>query len=161
MLGRHMCFLISVLLLPLACAIESAVKRPMIRPVVAGAMICACVSCCMLRFSDTHARDDFREATRLALDELRHDRAVLWKADMLTPIYYAIREGGLPLGIYIQKLELEAPSDLASTDVIFINRPDFHYGKSDHRQILIREGFGLRTTLVGFEIWDRRQATVR
>lgn len=160
-LGRHMSFLIPVLLLPLACAIESAVKRPGFRPAVVGSMLCACVSCLMLRFSSRHVRDDFRGATSLALDALHHGRAVLWKADMLTPIYYAIHEGGMPLGTYIQKLELEAPRDFASTDVIFINRPDFHYEKSAHRQILAREGFGLRATLAGFEIWDRRQAEVR
>jgi len=160
-LGRHLSPLIPVLLLPLACACESAVTRPGLRPVVVGAILCAGVSSVMLRVSNTHARDDYRSATRLALEELRKGRAVLWQADMGTPRYYAFREGGMPLVHYIQRLESDPPSGLIFTDTIFINRPDIRYAKLDHHTILSKDGFKLRSTLAGFEIWESQGSNTR
>jgi len=157
-LGRHLSPLIPVLLLPLACACESAVTRPRLRPVAVGAVICACVSSAMVRFSDRHARDDYRGATRLVLEALRKGRSVLWQADMNTPRFYAFREGGMPLVYYIQRLEPDEPIDPGSADMIFINRPNLRYPKGDHRLILSKEGFELGATLIGFEIWERRRA---
>ncbi|MEI6604120.1 MAG: hypothetical protein WCP35_02340 [Verrucomicrobiota bacterium] len=160
-LGRHMSPLIPVLLLPLACACESAVTRPYLRPAIVVVLLCAGVSSVMLRVSNTHARDDYRSATRLALEELRKGRAVLWQADMGTPRYYAFRKGGMPLVNYIQRLESEPPSSLIFTDIIFINRPDIRYAKSDHRAILSKDGFILSNTLSGFEIWESKNSNTR
>jgi len=160
-LGRHMSPLIPVLLVPLACACEAAVTRPLLRPVVIAVLLCGGVSAVMLRFSNKHARDDYRGATRLVLEALRKGRSVLWRADMNTPRYYAFREGGAPLVQYIQILEPDPREDstsvdLKSFDIIFINRPDLSGAQGERGTIFRQAGFKLCPKLTGFEIWDRR-----
>jgi hypothetical protein len=67
----------------------------------------------------------------------------------------------MPLVNYIQRLESDPPSSLMFTDIIFINRPDLCYANADHRPILSREGFELRATLTGFEIWESKYSNAR
>lgn len=160
-LGRHMSPLVVALLVPLACACEVAVRQTKERGFAAAAavacvMLCGITSAAMLRFSDRHERDNYRRATGLATEALQKGQAVLWQADMNAPRYYAHREGGMRLVNYIQRLESNVPSGYMFTDVIFINRPDLRYGGKDHRPILRREGFELKETFPGFEIWENR-----
>jgi hypothetical protein len=68
--------------------------------------------------------------------------------------FYAHRLGGAPYVHFVQTLESNPPSSLMFADAIYLNRPDIGYRNVDYRAAFRKEGFTLRKTLTGFEIWD-------
>jgi hypothetical protein len=153
-LGRHLSPAIPAVLLPIAHSLD---LRGTSRKTPFFFGVCACVlmlvSSLVIRFSERHAKDDYRQATELALAELAQGKRILWQADMNAPRYYAYRKGGLPMVHRIQVLETDLPG-LMFADVVFINRPDHRYRNTDHQSLLKGNYFKLRHKFTGFEVWS-------
>ncbi|MES2659791.1 MAG: hypothetical protein V4689_14325 [Verrucomicrobiota bacterium] len=155
-LGRHMSPAMPAVLLPICvCLAHATVSRPKL---VIGtlAILLSLASAASLRFAGKHARDDYRTATRLAIEALTRNQSVLWQADMNTPRYYAFRAGGWPYVNAIQVLESNPPSGFMFADRIFINRPDIGYKNRNHRETMKQAAFDLESSLTGFEVWKNR-----
>lgn len=156
-LGRHLSPVIPAVLLPITAAlsIRSATKLKAV--VIASlALLFMLLSSANLRFSEKHARDDYRKATSIAIEALKKNQSVWWQADMHAARYYAYRTGGFPLVHQIQIMESNPPSGLMFADVIIVNRPDLRHGKSDYQKEFSRNFFKLDSKFTGFEIWKSR-----
>ncbi len=158
-LGRHMSPAIAAMLLPFCLCLAKAKASP--PRLIAGALaiLVMAFSSVSLRFAEKHARDDYRTATRIALDAFSKGHAVLWQADIATPLFYAYRAGGWDDFSRFQKMRAEMPATYMFADLVFINRPDFRRRGEDHRETMKREGFDLDTALPGFEVWKNRYAS--
>lgn len=155
-LGRHFSPAIPAILLPLAFTLSSATKAklPLALGVLAvGFMI---ISSIKLRFSENHARDDYRTATQLGIKELKNGKSVWWQADMNATRYYAYRAGGMALVNAIQVLESNPPTGLMFADVVIVNRPDLRYRQMDYQKELEKNYFKLESKFTGFEVWKTR-----
>jgi hypothetical protein len=155
-LGRHMSPLLIWMLLPVGWFLHKSLQNKTWLAVSVPLLAGAVVSAVILRSSDRHERDDYRQATALVLEDLKKGHTVQWNADMNAPRFYVYREGGVAMMNAIQILESEKPETLFSVDVIYINRPDLRYPAQDHAKIFAREGFQLEKELKGFEIWRSR-----
>ncbi len=154
-LGRHLSPAIPAVLLPLAHCLN--VKESLRRaPLLLG--LCACllmlISSLGVRFSKRHAKDDYRQATEIAIAELAKGKRVLWQADMTSARYYAFRKGGMALMDAIQVLESEPPTGLMFADIIILNRPEIAYGNRNYQEEFRNNFFKLNTSFAGFEIWE-------
>jgi hypothetical protein len=153
-LGRHLSPAIPAVLLPLALCWESGLKKPLPNLVLPScASLILLTSSLCLRFQERHARDDYQGATAVAIDALKQEKRVLWQADMNATRYYAYKEGGMNYVHALQQLESDPPP-LMFADLIVVNRPDFRYGGSDYTREFEKSGFKLRSTFIGFEIWE-------
>lgn len=154
-LGRHLSPAIPAVLLPLAHSLN-AKDSTQRAPFLLG--VCACllmlISSLGVRFSKRHAKDDYRQATEIAIAELAKGKRVLWQADMTAARYYAFRKGGMPLMDAIQVLESEPPTGLMFADIIILNRPDLAYGERNYQEEFRNNFFKLTTSFPGFEIWE-------
>ncbi len=154
-LGRHLSPVLPAFLVPLAVAFEESIRNKKWFPLTATVILASVISCVMIRVSESHSRDNYRLATKYVIEDLKAGKSVAWQADMNSARFYAYRLGGTPYVHAIQRLESEVPSSLMFADVIYLNRPDIAYGKSDYRANFMREGFNLREEFAGFEVWDR------
>lgn len=155
-LGRHLSPAIPALLLPF-CLSLAKVATSRLRLIVSTlAILVSLTSAVSLRFAEKHARDDYRTATRIALDALAKNQSVLWQAEMNTARYYAFCRGGWPYVNAIQVLESKPPSGYMFADLVIINRPDIGYKNRDHRKTMKQASFDLDSSLIGFEIWKNR-----
>ena len=155
-LGRHLSPGIPAVLLPIAVCLGMAAKNKVALATGSLAVLLGFASTASLRFREKHARDNFREATRIASETMAAGKTVLWQADMSTPCYYAYREGGYPAFLSILRLKSEAPSGYMFADLVILNRPDIGYKGLDHEKTLKQAAFEKDGDLVGFEIWRNR-----
>lgn len=152
-LGRHLSPAIPAMLLPIAAALAAGSQRKL--PVALGIMAAAFLlaSSISLRFSERHARDDYRAATNIGIDSLKEGRSVWWQADMNATRYYAYRKGGMPLVHAIQVLESNPPTGLMFADVVVINRPDLRFRGANYQEEMKKNFFKREAKFTGFEIW--------
>ncbi len=156
-LGRHLSPAIPAVLLPLAlCLATPWKKQPFAVAVGTLAILLSITSAVSLRLLEKHGRDDYRAATRIALQALAEGKAVLWQADMSTPCYYAYRDGGLPAFHNALRLKSETPSGFMFADVVILNRPDIGYRGQDHNKTLEQAAFVKTDAFNGFEVWRNR-----
>lgn len=153
-LGRHMSPAMPAVLLPLAAALSASGKRRWICVVPAiMALLFMAWSSFNLRFLKRHERDDFKQATSLAIAALSEGKRVLWQADMNCARYYAYRSGGNRMIHLIQEFESDSPTSPMFADIIFINRPDSIYRGTNHHAMLKQHFFRLEREFAGFEVW--------
>lgn len=156
-LGRHMSPVIPAVLLPIASSLTGIGPWKVWGRVLGCLAICfALVSTCCLRFLERHARDDYRQASKIAFEALGNGKSVWWLADMNATRYYAYREGGMPLVNAIQVLESEPPTSLMFADMVVINRPDLRFKNVNYQDELRRNSFIMELHFTGFEIWKAR-----
>jgi hypothetical protein len=153
-LGRHMSPVMPAVLLPIAASFTVRTWKGLPGAVPATvALLFMTWSSLNLRFLERHARDDFRQATELAVSALTKGKRVFWQAEMHTARYYAFRKGGFAMVNAIQPLESDQPSSLLLADVVFINRPELRELGVDYREKLERNFFKLERKFPGFEMW--------
>jgi hypothetical protein len=155
-LGRHLSPAIPAMLLPIAVTLSAGSKAKF--PIALGSLAVAFMlaSSINLRYSEHHARDDYRTATQIGIDALKNGKSVWWQADMNATRYYAYRTGGMPLINAIQVLESNPPTSLMFADVVIVNRPDLRYRQTDYQKEMAQNFFGLESKFTGFEIWKTR-----
>lgn len=154
-LGRHLSPMIPAVLLPLAAAFEVNGRMAFAGRLLGSASLLLMIgSSLQLRFHHRHDKDNFRDATALAIKALSEGKRVWWQADMNATRYYAFRAGGLNQLRAIQVLESDPPTGLMFTDVMFVNRPDLYFAGKDHRGMLRANFFKLTHSLHGFEVWE-------
>ncbi|MES2474539.1 MAG: hypothetical protein V4640_02080 [Verrucomicrobiota bacterium] len=158
-LGRHLSPAIPAVLLPLACCLANAARKPFALTVGTLAILLSITSALSLRFQRKHARDDYRAATRIALQALADGKAVLWQADMSTPCYYAYRSGGVAAFHNALRLKSETPSGFMFADIVILNRPDIGYRGQNHHQTLTQAAFVKDDSFNGFEVWSNRYSS--
>ena len=156
-LGRHLSPAIPAVLLPIAHTLNRKDSSRRV-PLLFG--VCACIlmliSSLGVRFSKRYAKDDYRQATDIAIAELAKGKRILWQADMNATRYYAYRKGGVTLMNTIQVLESDAPTGLMFADIIILNRPDLTYRGRNYQEEFRTNFFTLKTSFTGFEIWETR-----
>lgn len=154
-LGRHMCPLIPWLLVPVGWFFQMSLKRRVWLAVALPVLVGAVVSAITLRTAERHGRDDYRQATRMVIDDLAKGRSVIWNADTHTPLFYARRGGDAAMVRRILGLEMGSPETRPSADVIYLNREDLRHPGQNHRELYTNHGFALDRKLMGFEVWRK------
>lgn len=155
-LGRHFSPLIPAVLLPVALAMEGR-SRGNIRCILAVTAIgFGFSSALLLRLAERHSRDDFRQASSVALDALGKGQHVSWRSDMNAMRYYAYLKGGMRLVNAVQVLEASPPT-LLTSDLVILNRPDLKFRDYDYKAEFRRNDLEIDPTKIhGFEIWRSR-----
>ncbi len=155
-LGRHLSPAIPAVLLPIALALEGNCWGIRGRTIALAAIAAGFCSALGIRLAERHERDDFRQASAIALEHLAKGETVWWQADMNAMRYYAYLKGGIRLVNAVQVLESSPPSLLVS-DVVILNRPDLKYRSHDYRADFRRNDMEPEPRRIrGFEIWKSK-----
>lgn len=155
-LGRHLSPAIPAVLLPIALALEGRSWGKAGRAIAVAGVCCGLASALSLRLSSRHERDDFRQASAIAIDHLTKGQSVWWQSDMNAMRYYAYLKGGMRLVMAVQHLEA-APPSLLMADVIILNRPELKYRSSDYKsQFRANDLERDPRDIKGFEIWKSK-----
>lgn len=111
-----------------------------------------------VRFSPRFAKDDYREAARVAAEALARGESVWWAADAEGASYY-----GLPVTSSgrFQIWMTPAEQDLAggaSADLVILSKPDVYDGRGVLRAYLEQHRYELRGRPQAFSLWRRQAA---
>jgi len=155
-LGRHLSPAIPAVLLPIALALEGKTWGIRGRVIAFAAVAAGFCSALSMRLTERHERDDFRQASTIALEHLVKGETIWWQADMNAMRYYAYLKGGIRLVNAVQVLESSPPTLLLS-DVVILNRPDLKYRSHDYRADFLRNDMQPDPRRIrGFEIWKSK-----
>jgi len=120
-----------------------------------AALLCSSV---FLRISDVHAKDDYREASRLATAAISEGKVVWWSADPPAASYYIPDMQSLIANkTLILTFGPEAPPIERRPDpqMIILSKPDIYDPNRIIRNRGEREGLKCTLTLKGFEVWQK------
>lgn len=160
-LGRHCMPLLPVMVFPLGVGLALAwEKRGLVgRLTVTGFLCLSLISCLVLRFSERHAKDDYRGAAALAQAALRKGEKVWWNAcDQAAWIYQLpLATGKAAPGeavlIELPQKGFEAKLDLP--DVVFTSKTDVYDYNGHLATFLQHSGFHEVSRLAAFSVWRR------
>jgi hypothetical protein len=162
-LGRHFTPLLPIILFILASGAASLLQRRNLtsRLVFGCFLLTSLVSCGLLRFSERHAKEDYRGAARLAREAVARGQVVWWNAYDLGALVY-----DLELATQSEKpgaaLLVQNPSDgfaqqRQQPDLVLVSKPDlFDKGRALQRY-LETAGFKRIRLLSGFSVWQSTQ----
>ena len=162
-LGRHFTPFLPIILIILAAGAASLLRRQNLssRLLFGCFLLTSLVSCGLLRFSEHHAKDDYREAARLAQEALARGQVVWWNAyDLGASVY------DLALARQSEKpgaaLLIQNPSDgfaqqRQKPDLILISKPDLFDKGGVLQRYLQTAGFKRIMLLSGFSVWQSTQ----
>jgi hypothetical protein len=161
LLGRHCTPTVAVIafLVTLGTASLWQQKGSWARPACTLFVGLSLLSCLSQRFASRHAKDDYRDAVRLAKAALEGGECVWWNAEPFGCEYYHLtsgRDGPGPGKAWI----LMNPTTGFATgavppDLVIVSKPDAFDAFGAVQQFLKREGYHLDQTLPAFSIFGR------
>jgi hypothetical protein len=165
-LGRHCTPVLPILLFALAtgAAVLWEHRRLAVRAVPVALLVCAIISALGLRFSARHAKDDYRAASRWAVDALERGEAVWWNADPEGAAIY-----GLPVSSEAVQGKAAAvvnPVDGFDTNLvpatkIVASKPDVYDLHGALGEYLRVHRFRPITNFTAFTVWSRAEQAER
>ncbi len=163
-LGRHFAPLLApiLLLLTLGCASLWNRHSAMARLAVAAFFIASAASCLCVRFSERHAKDDYRSAAAIARAALASRQVVWWNAAETGARYYHVRlntQTNLPTSATL--LVNPAPSDLPTNRpprLVIVSKPDIYDREAAVSSYLQTNRFRATRHFPAFTIWERSEA---
>ena len=158
-LGRHCAPLWPLVLFVLGSGIAALLKRRdwAGRLVVAAFVGLSLVSCLSLRFSERHAKDDYRGAAAIGREALARGETVWWNAKKEGAILYHLTQTGQPEAssrvVFLSDPEKGFERDLPKPDLVLTSKVDLFDCNSALADYLARAGFHPTASLVAFTAW--------
>jgi uncharacterized membrane protein len=158
-LGRHCAPLLPLVLFVLGSGIAALLKRRdwAGRLVVAAFVGLSLVSCLSLRFSERHAKDDYRGAAAMGREALAHGETVWWNAEKDGAILYHLPLTEQPAepgrAVFLMNPEKGFERGLPKPDLVLTSKPDLYDSNGALADYLARAGFRRTTTLTAFAAW--------
>jgi hypothetical protein len=158
-LGRHCTPLLPILLVPIGAGIATWLARKdwIGRSVVLAFLGLSVLSCLNLRFSQRHAKDDYRSAASLASAALAKGETVWWNADRYGALTYGIALREHTAKPHAADLFFDPPEgfarNLAKPDMVVTSKTDIFDRRGGMQDFLAGAGFRPVATLTAFTIW--------
>jgi hypothetical protein len=160
-LGRHFTpfeTVVTLLYVLGAVAVWKA-RWPGLRVGIAGFLVLSCVSCLSQRFSERHARDDYRGAAQMANNFLTNGRSVWWNADPFSCEYYhvpATKEKADRKKAWVLLCpEPGFANGVPKPDFVIASKPDVYDSSGGLHQFLTDSGYVVLKTLPAFVIFQK------
>jgi hypothetical protein len=158
-LGRHCAPLLPLVLFVLGSGIAALLKRRdwAGRLVVAAFVGLSLVSCLSLRFSERHAKDDYRGAAAMGREALARGETVWWNAQKEGAILYHLplteqpAEPGMAACLINPEKGFER--GLPKPDLVLTSKADLFDSNGALADYLAQAGFRRTTTLTAFTVW--------
>jgi hypothetical protein len=158
-LGRHCAPLLPLVLIVLGSGIAALLKRRdwAGRLVVAAFVGLSLVSCLSLRFSERHAKDDFRGAVAMGRAALARGETVWWNANREAAILYHLPLTEQPvkpgMAVHVASPEKGFDHDLPKPDLVLASKPDLCDQNGAVADYLNRAGFRPTASFATFTVW--------
>jgi hypothetical protein len=115
-----------------------------------------------VRFGVSHARDDYREATRLARAATAAGRTVWWCADPGCAEYYGMEfcgkyddDNGNPCIVYVSNQPSDYLLEMPTPDLVVVSKPDLHDKDGLLRDYLASRYYRPTQELSAFKIYEK------
>jgi hypothetical protein len=158
-LGRHCAPLLPLVLFVLGAGIAVLLKRRdwTGRLLVAVFVSLSMVSCLSLRFSERHAKDDYRGAATIGREALAQGETVWWNAEKDGAIVYQLPVTEQPAepgrAILLMNPKKGFEHGLPKPDLVLTSKADLYDGNGALVEYLNRAGFRPTITLAAFTAW--------
>jgi hypothetical protein len=128
------------------------------RLVVAAFVGLSLVSCLSLRFSERHAKDDYRGAAAMGRAALARGETVWWNAQKEGAILYHLPLTEQPvnpgMAVFLMNPEKSFERDLPKPDLVLTSKADLFDSNGALADYLAQAGFRRTTTLTAFAAWQ-------
>jgi hypothetical protein len=163
-LGRHFAPLAPLLICWLAFGLRELWTRGKGWRLLAAALVLLeLASALSLRFASRHAKDDYREAARLAREAVARDQNVWWCADYITAAYYGVslvppdRRPMAAQMMYAVNLSAAALASQPPPDLVVLSRPEINDAAGGIRDLLARLHYRLAAAPPQFTLWQKSE----
>lgn len=156
LLGRHLTPLFPLLLMLLGGVIHTASRNRSGRLTVLLFFTIMLASALSQRFHSRFARDDYRTATQLAMEEVRSGGIVWWAADSAAVRYYGlhpVHAGDSGSAFFANNRKDNYISALPTPSLVVFSKEDIYDNQGTLRQWLSRHHWQVTQTLPGFTLW--------
>ncbi len=127
------------------------------RLAVAAFLGLSLVSCLSLRFSERHAKDDYRTAAAMARAALAQGKIVWWNADFKAATIYHLPLGEKPedagKAVFVANLEKGFDRDLPKPDLVLASKPDIYDRNGALADYLNHAGLRRTASFAAFTAW--------
>lgn len=159
-LGRHCAPLLPLVLFVLGSGIAALLKRRdwTGRLAVAAFVGLSLISCLSLRFSERHAKDDYRGAAAMGCEALAHGQTVWWNAQNEGAILYHLPLTEQPAepgrAFFLMNPEKGFERGLPKPDLVLTSKADLFDSNGALADFLARAGFRRTANFAAFTAWQ-------
>jgi hypothetical protein len=158
-LGRHFTPVMPLVAFILGAGLAAFLERPApkYRLVVVFYVALSLLSCGLLRLSQRHAKEDYREAARLAREAVARGQAVWWNADDIGALVYHVpiaKTQGTNSAVLLINPPSGFANGLSQPDLVLTSKPDLFDQTGALRKYLIEQSFTRTRTLSAFSVWQ-------
>jgi hypothetical protein len=161
-LGRHCAPLLPLILFVEGIGLAGWLKRGkwfwrLLSAVFLGACL---VSDASVRFSERHAKDDYRDVAALGREALAQGKIVWWSAESQGALVYRMalttRPTNTPAALLIINPDQTTLQALAKPDLVLFSKPDLYDGQGAIQSYLKQNDYLLVQSLPAFTVWRRQ-----
>ena len=113
-----------------------------------------------VRFSERHAKDDYRDAAELGREALARGETVWWSADLEGAWVYQLPVTNQPQGaktaVLLVNPENGSLQTLPKPDWVLVSKPDLYDGHGAIQQYLMQNDYHIVQKFSAFNIWHRQ-----
>lgn len=160
-LGRHLMPAFPFIVLAVSIGADNAIKmhKKVGLMMVSITIVLMFASSLIIRFSEYHAKDDYRGAAMQAKTSILKGGTVWWAADTSGALYYAVPikhpESDLK-GVYLTVNPTEAElGKLPSPDTVILSKADIYDNSGSLQEWLKSHGYLLSVKLQSFSVYSR------
>ena len=161
-LGRHCAPVLPLVLFGLGAGLGRLLGRDSgwwRRAIGIGFVGLSVISSLTLRFSERHAKDDYRSAAALGRESLARGETVWWNADAEAAHVYRLPisdpPGAARMALFLMEPEEGFARDLARPDLILASKPDVYDNHGALAVYLAQNGYRAATNFTAFTAWRR------
>jgi hypothetical protein len=162
-LGRHCAPMFPPLLFIVGSGVSALIGRDAwtSRAVVFLLLGTSLASCLMLRFSPVHAKEDYRQAAKIASEALKRKQVVWWSAAGPAANAYGVSlfrsepiEGR---AFWANDISDKVVGRIPTPDLILISKPDTFDRFGAVRRYVYEHGYSPVREFTGFTVWQRQR----
>lgn len=160
-LGRHLMPFVPFLLYLLAILLCSLFQSPsrVLRTVGSLFLLLLLVSCLQLRFGTRFAKDDYRDAAKVARHAVESGRCVWWAADVTSGRFYGVDivEPTRPGHAFVaNNRDTSFLAALPPADLVVLSKKDIYDPNGHLRTLLQSRGFTVTSRLPAMTIYEQK-----
>lgn len=157
--GRHLAPLLAFASFLAASAIARTPSQPLKLGVTFLLFVLFTLSSLSIRFSPRFENDDYRSASRFALERLASDETLWWAADTAGARYYGLSPSPAesPKGpcISVRNNSVEQLKGLPAPQWVVLSKPDIYDNNGNIHGFLKEGGYRLDRSFTSFSVWTR------